>query len=139
MQSVEQRTLVLNGGVATLLSGTPLLISMAQQFLVRYQTMADPVLVTGYNYTIEHPTEGELVSFQWHPGGEAGIDYPHVHIGPAMSRLDAVVRPGEAHKIHLPTGEVSLGEVLWLAITELEVEPRRDDWEALLSRAGSRP
>lgn len=98
--------------------------------------MADPVLVTGYNYTIEHPSEGEVVSFQWHPGGEAGIDFPHVHIGPAMSRHDSVVRAGEAHKIHLPTGEVSLANVLRLAISELEVEPRRDDWEAILSQAG---
>ncbi len=66
------------------------------------------------------------------------VQFPHVRIGPAMSRHDSVVRTGEAHKIHLPTGEVSLADVLRLAITELGVEPRREDWDAILSRQGAR-
>jgi hypothetical protein len=56
-----------------------------------------------------------------------------------MSRRDSVVRPGEAHKIHVPTGEVSLVDVVRLAITELGVEPRREDWESILSWPGARP
>lgn len=110
---------------------------MVQQFLVRQQLTGSAIIVIGYGYTFEHPDDGELVSFQWHPGGESDVDFPHVHIGPAMSRRDSAVRPGEAHKIHVPTGEVSLADVVRLAITELEVEPRRGDWDAILSRAGT--
>jgi len=136
-QSVDVRSFQLNGGEKAPLSGSPLTIRLGQQFLVRQQVSSSSIIVTAYNYTIEHPSEGEVVSFQWHLGGETGIDFPHVHIGPAMSRRDSAVRAGEAHKIHLPTGEVSLADVLRLAITELEVEPRRDDWEALLSHTSS--
>lgn len=133
----EWRSLALNSGRAVPLSGSPLMIRVGQEFLVRREAAPDPIEVVGYNYTIEHPNEGELMSFQWHPGGHAKIEFPHVHIGPAMSRRDSVVRAGEAHKIHVPTGQVSLAEVLWLAITDLEVAPRRDDWQAILSRVRS--
>ena len=135
----EWRALALNNGRAVPLSGSPLMIRVSQEFLVRREAASDPIEVIGYNYTIEHPNDGELVSFQWHAGGKSPIDFPHVHIGPALSRRDSVVRHGEAHKIHVPTGEVSLAGVLRLAITELGVEPRREDWDAILSRSGARP
>lgn len=93
------------------------------------------VEVISYVYTVMTRGRIELMSYQWHPHGESDTDLPHVHIGPAMSRRDSVVRAGEAHKIHLPTGEVSLSDVIRLAITELGVELRRDDWEPILSRA----
>lgn len=129
---VEWRSLALNNGRAVSLSGSPLMIRVGQEFLVRREAAPDPIEVVGYNYTILHSEAGELVSFQWHPGGKSDIDFPHVHIGPALSRRDSVVRAGEAHKIHLPTGEVSLVNVVRLAITELGVEPRRDDWATIL-------
>lgn len=128
-----------NGAPADLRGSFPLLLDVSQHF--RVVTIDAPrsirIEIISYIYTIMTSDRIELVSYQWHPHGETGIDFPHVHIGPAMSRRDAVVRPGEAHKIHLPTGEVALADVLRLAITELGVEPRRDDWQAILSHSGS--
>jgi hypothetical protein len=129
--------LLQNGAPAGLQGSVPLLLDFSQQF--RIVEIDAPrsvrVEVVSYIYTIMTRDRIELVSYQWHPYGEGATDFPHVHIGPAMSRRDSVVRAGEAHKIHLPTGEVSLANVLRLAISELEVEPRRDDWEAILTQA----
>jgi hypothetical protein len=128
-----------NGAPATLQGSIALLLDVSQHF--RVVTVDAPrsirVEVISYVYAIMTRDRVELVSYQWHPHGEGDTDLPHVHIGPAMSRHDSVVRTGEAHKIHLPTGEVSLADVLRLAITELEVEPRREDWDAILSRSGA--
>jgi hypothetical protein len=127
---------LLNGAPATLQGSIPFLLDVSQHF--RVVTIDAPrssrVAVVSYVYTVMTRDRIELVSYQWHPHSEGEIDFPHVHIGPAMSRRDSVIRAGEAHKIHLPTGEVSLADVLRLAITELGVEPRRDDWESILTR-----
>jgi hypothetical protein len=71
--------------------------------------------------------------FFWHPSGDDAVDIPHVHIGPAMSRRNSVVRAGETNKIRLPTGQVDLADALRLAIAERGVEPRRDDWPLILT------
>jgi hypothetical protein len=96
------------------------------------------VVKIGHVYAFMTRSGDEVLAYHWHPYGEGAVEFPHIHIGPAMSRHDSVVRPGEAHKIHVPTGEVSLADVIRLAITELGVEPRREDWEAILIRAGAR-
>jgi hypothetical protein len=133
--------LVLFNGAPAALQGTiPLLLDVSQHFRVVIidAPRSIRVEVISYIYTVMTLDRIELVSYQWHPHGEGDTDFPHVHIGPAMSRHDSVVRPGEAHKIHLPTSEVSLADVLRLAITELGVEPRRKDWETILNRSGAR-
>jgi hypothetical protein len=134
--AVDVRSLQLNGGKRASLSGSPLTLRLVQQLLVQQHVTSAEMVVTGYGYTVEHPDEGEVVSFQWHPGDDEGIEFPHLHIGPAMSRRDSAVRPGRAHRIHLPTGEVALADVVRLAIVEFGVVPRRDDWEDVLSRPG---
>lgn len=127
-----------DGGPAALQGPVPLLLDFSQHFQVF--TVDAPrstrIEVLSYVYTVLTRDRVELVSFQWHPYGAGEIEFPHVHIGPALARRDSVVRPGEAHKIHVPTGEVSLADVVRLAITEFGVEPRRDDWEEILNRPG---
>jgi hypothetical protein len=85
----------------------------------------------GYEYTLSHVDAGEIVAYHWHPSGISEITTPHVHIGPAATGRDAVVRPGTLHKAHFPTGVVTLESVVRLAITEFDTEPRRDDWESI--------
>ena len=48
-----------------------------------------------------------------------------------------VVRPGDLHKAHIPTGVVPLGAVVRLATAELGVAPLRADWDDVLRRAES--
>jgi hypothetical protein len=91
------------------------------------------VAVIGYQYTFAHPDAGEVIAYHWHQSGVSGITTPHIHIGPAATGRDAVVRPGTLHKAHFPSGAVSLESVLRLAIIEFDAEPRRDDWASILS------
>ena len=130
-----------NGAPAALQGSIPLFLDVSQHFHVANvdAPRSTRIEVISYIYTFMTRDRVELVSYQWHPHSEGDTDFPHVHIGPAMSRHDSVVRPGEAHKIYLPTGEVSLADVLRLGITELGVEPRREDWDAILSPSGARP
>ncbi len=56
---------------------------------------------------------------------------PHLHLGGGV----AAWRPDFA-KVHIPTGLVTLEDVLLLAIEELilDVEPLRADWRDILIR-----
>jgi hypothetical protein len=37
-------------------------------------------------------------------------------------------------KVHLPTGDVAIEDMVRLVIQELSAEPVRDDWEALVAQ-----
>ena len=87
------------------------------------------VATVGYRYTLGDDEGRELVSYQWHPRGLSPVTVPHLHLG---SRL---VRPGVPFGgVHLPTGIVTLADVIRVVIVELGVEPRRGDWAAVLRR-----
>lgn len=40
--------------------------------------------------------------------------------------------------VHVPTGLISLSDVVRFAIEELRVRPRRSDWQAILDEASRR-
>lgn len=44
----------------------------------------------------------------------------------------------ESRGIHLPTEHVIVEDMLWIALYELGVEPRRSDWEAVLEEGRRR-
>jgi hypothetical protein len=90
--------------------------------------------IVGYSYTVLHQPNIEVVAYHWHPESAEGSADPHVHFGPASSRPDSAVRPGDLHKVHFPTGFVSLEKFAWLLIDEFNVEPRRSDWRDILSQ-----
>jgi hypothetical protein len=71
-----------------------------------------------------------IVAYDWHPGRER--DAPHLHVDCGIKS------PYFHHKVHLPTGRVSLEEVLRMAIEDLDVKPRRSDWDAVLRRTQAR-
>lgn len=84
-----------------------------------------------YSFTLLHVDGQEVVSYQLH-AEQAGLSFPHLHIGPAAVGRGAAVLPGALHKVHFPTGVVPLEAFLRLAITEFAVEPRREDWQQIL-------
>ena len=87
------------------------------------------IATTGYRYTLGDSEDREFVSYHWHPRGPSPVTTPHLHLG---SRL---VRPGLPFAgVHLPSGFVTLADVLRTVIAELGVKPRRGDWEAVLRR-----
>jgi hypothetical protein len=134
----DRLTVALNNGDPVAVRSSPLLLLTVEQIL---QTVEIPTLhgqhwlssVVGYIYAVQLQDLTELVAYHWHPGASGGVDHPHLHFGPAAARSDSAVRPREMHKVHFPTGEVPLAAFLRLAITEFGVEPRRPDWEAILT------
>lgn len=80
----------------------------------------------------------ELIAYHWNAVGDGRVKTPHLHVGrffvhaglPGPFRA-LVNRLGKAH---LPTGYVTLAEILRVTITDLGVEPLRDDWAEVLDR-----
>ena len=78
------------------------------------------VTITAYNYMIMDAEETEILAYHWH--SEAGLTYPHLH----------VTKLGK--KYHLPTGRVSLEQVIRLLLNDFQVQPRKQHWSKILNR-----
>ena len=70
-------------------------------------------------------TGREILAFHLHPGP---INGPHIHIGAGAGALIT-----ELQTAHIPSGFVLLPQFVRFLITDLGVEPLRDDWERVLS------
>ncbi len=102
--------------------------------VLRYQTVQEgatrwAVRIAGYHYELQDRDGRELVAYHWHPHGAGPVTWPHVHLGPAVGDL---WRP--ATHAHFPTGQVTIEDIVRLAIREFGATPRRADWEAVLQR-----
>jgi hypothetical protein len=88
------------------------------------------VETTAYMYTLFDHDMNEILGYHWHPISRSLIAAPHMH-------LQAGARVGLQGLLgaHLPTGHVTLAQVVRCLIEELGVEPRRADWGAVLERA----
>jgi hypothetical protein len=132
--------------VLTLASGEPArLKGNAGLFLsvtIRYRVVAGKgdagpwkVSVTAYIYELSelsHDGKSQVVlGYHWHPG-VGSVATPHLHLGPevATAHLD--------RKKHLPTGRVSLEQVIRVAIEELGVISLRPGWRRILDRTQAR-
>lgn len=95
------------------------------------------VALVGYFYAFESPNGQEILAFHWtHDSRDVGaIRFPHAHIGPAITAGQTVLRPGDLHRAHIPTGIISLPAIIRLAISEFGVAPPREDWAAGLDAA----
>jgi hypothetical protein len=83
-----------------------------------------------YVYRLLDADHRELISWHWHPKDPNSVKHHHFHLGPA-----AEVGRAEFHRAHLPTGIVTLADVVRSAIVDFQVEPRREDWQAILDAA----
>jgi hypothetical protein len=85
---------------------------------------------TEYIYEVFDQTDDLIAAWHWHPmSGRVGDEahWPHLHAYGARETLTL-------HKLHLPTGRVSLEAVVRFLIEDLDVVPRRADWSAVLTR-----
>jgi hypothetical protein len=71
--------------------------------------------------------ERPIVSFHWHPIDSGRVGWPHLH---AYGTNQSV----ELHKLHPPTGMVTAGSVVRFLIEDLDVLPRRPNWQAVIDR-----
>lgn len=88
------------------------------------------IVTTTYYYTFADESSQEVIAYHWHPTQRSHAIYPHLHMesGAQVGRSDIA-------NAHLPTGWVTLNDVIQLAITELGVTPRREDWLDVLDES----
>ena len=86
------------------------------------------VTVLEYYYSVHDTEEKEVLLYHYHPRGDSPVKTPHLHLGHG-----AEVGRTEVRDAHLPTGTVSLNAVLRVLIEEMGVQPRRSDWDSILS------
>jgi hypothetical protein len=121
-----------NDGYARLL-GSPRLELRARMF---YEIIRDsrpgygPFRITtrGYDYSLRAADGCAVLDYHWHPLGNSHTEAPHLHLGDAQLRPDAVLRS----KYHLPTGRITFEAVVKIAI-ESGARPMHEDYEQRLS------
>jgi hypothetical protein len=96
------------------------------------------VATVAYEYRILDARETELLVYHWQPGAIAlGPDFPHLHVSAALTaRTPAGIdQRFPLDKRHVPTGIVTLADVVRMLIAEFGIAERRRDWPARLARA----
>jgi hypothetical protein len=78
-------------------------------------------------YKIADVNAIDILEFHWHPKNSGRATWPHIH---AYGTHESE----ELHKLHPPTGRVSIEAVVRFLIEDLDVVPRRADWRAVLER-----
>ena len=123
---------VLNDGEAVRFPSAGLAIRLGQSYEV---ILADPprgpyqVHTRAYRYALEDDAEREIIAYHWHPEQTPRRRHPHLHVGyGAGTQLRVDLRDA-----HLPTRRISLEEFVRCVIVDFHVQPRRVDWDAVLT------
>lgn len=87
-----------------------------------------------YGYRLQSSTETSSWLLRWEYFRDVprrGYRYPlaHLHVNGAFADGEAI------NALHIPTSRVPLESVVWHAIAEWGVTPRRDDWRRLLGES----
>ena len=121
-----------NQGNPARLRGTSRLWLFFEQYyrIVRSEISGNlwTVVEVSYRYRIMDSGQREILAYHWHPVGRSSFISQHLHIGHG-----AIAAREELHSAHLPTGYVSLPDIIRLLIRDLRVTPRRSDWQSILS------
>jgi hypothetical protein len=114
-------------------NGQALKLELHHRFdVVRDRTERGPWVgrTAEYIYELTDERDDLIAAWHWHPESVRRGDemvWPHLH---AYGDRDTLT----LHKLHLPTGRVSLESVVRFLIHDLEVIPRRPDWERVLEQ-----
>lgn len=120
-----------------------LLLDISIEYTVAYlpdETMQQPYRATiaNYAYAIQDLSGSELFAYHWHPTGVSHVKTPLMHFnGSTPVRMPK--RPGHPdervlslRRAHFPTRRIELAAFIRFLIRDLDVEPRRPDWEQVL-------
>jgi hypothetical protein len=108
------------GEPVALRGGEGLTLSVSQRYrVVRASGKRGPwkASTVAYIYALGN-SKGEIIAYHWQPDTQPE---PHLHARQLGKRR------------HIPSGRVSLEQVIRLGIEEYGVKPIRDDWDAVLS------
>ena len=81
----------------------------------------------GWAYDVLDGGGRPILAFHWHPRESGHVTRPHLHAYGAHESVDL-------HKLHPPTGHVTLSSIVRFLIEGLGVLPRRPNWQAVLDR-----
>jgi len=89
--------------------------------------------VVAYSYSLDDRDRSEILAYHWHPETRDSVDFPHMHLGygTGMTRQ-------ELFHAHLPTGRITLEDMVRLTIVDFGVGTLRDDWREILAANGDR-
>ena len=92
------------------------------------------VRAASHEYRLLDRNDREILAFHWHPEGLSNVVDPHLHLS---SRLNSIEmgrgqEPLPLANMHIPTGFVTLEDVVRLLIAEFGIRPRHNDWDAVL-------
>jgi hypothetical protein len=112
--------------------------ALGVSLVVRRDERTGQLTTASYFYSLLDHSSRELMAFHWHPASERSlIGFPHLHVSAALRGMapngDVAILPLD--KVHVPTGHLSLADVVRLLVAELGVRPRVASWEARLERA----
>jgi hypothetical protein len=108
--------------------------SVRARFLIEY-TLDDArdrsgwweATITGWVYDVLDNEGRPILSFHWHPLDNGRVTWPHLHAYGANESVDM-------HKLHPPTGQVTLSSLVRFLIEDFGVLPRHPNWQAALER-----
>lgn len=92
--------------------------------------------ISRYSYRISVGDGGSKEAFAFHwdePADGGGVSHPHLHLGDWFQSHPERTVVQDVHKLHIPTGAVSLAMVIRFLIEELDVEPIRSTWDDILA------
>jgi hypothetical protein len=104
-------------------------------FRLDISTVAEPdshayrIVPVSYGYRFSDRSGHELLAYHWHPDGLSSIVHPHLHISSRVRSVPLEPDGGSLNLAdhHIPTGSVTLVDVVRYLIDEIGIEPRRSD------------
>lgn len=131
---------VRNAEPIALRGSIPMTLSIALRFRILENRGAQypyTIATSKYFYALGTPESSEILAFHWSPDaiGLGNVAFPHLHVGRAVVSDASQILPRTFHKVHVPTGFVSMPSVIRLAITEFGVRFLRPNWQSVLDEA----
>lgn len=121
------------------LHGSSLSVFVSIELNPRSRSLSDQrVTIRGYLVAVLDRNGREVLAWHWQPGLEfAGPDHPHLHVSAAVGFPNALGESAKVDldKLHLPTGPVSLADVVRMLVEEFGVQPLMADWRERLAGA----
>lgn len=105
-----------------------LTLDVGEHYRVREGSDGWEVDVVAYFYALARNNE-DVIVYHWHPYGRSSVTQPHLHV-----RADLEIGERWLGKVHLPTGPIGLEDIVELTISDLGIQPLREDWQAVLTK-----
>lgn len=129
----EPHVLLIEDGAPTRIARNP---RVSLKFYMRYRIVeesfpSDPwtVRISEYAYGLLGDNAEEIFVYHWHPESRISpVPFPHLHL-----KAGANVGLVALHAAHLPTGWVTVQDLLRVASERFGARPR-GDWETILAR-----